>query len=160
MSQPNWKLVANLGDANPIDYGGYFVYEDQTGVYPAEAELLEVNDDDNGKLSWTVRRFILEPCTLTMPVSGGPAVLSDNAFHPDQPAWFADHLAEVASATDQNLTALQEDFCSDDSRRRASAYRAVGEVVSYGFDNFDDSPIRTGSRRVIRARYQELARLV
>jgi len=28
--------VANLGDANPIDNGGFFVLRDTTGVYPPE----------------------------------------------------------------------------------------------------------------------------
>ena len=51
MSQPVWSCIANLGDVNPIDYGGYFVYIDTTGVYPPEAELLIApsdNDDDDG----------------------------------------------------------------------------------------------------------------
>lgn len=40
--QPRWKLVAQLGDVHPIDYGGYFVYRDTTGVYEEEAEVLMV----------------------------------------------------------------------------------------------------------------------
>ncbi len=43
--QPKWKLLANLGDANPIDYGGYFVYRDETGVYRDEAEKLISPDE-------------------------------------------------------------------------------------------------------------------
>lgn len=44
--QPEWKLVAQLGDASPIDYGGYFIYEDATGVYQPEAEILQEPSDD------------------------------------------------------------------------------------------------------------------
>lgn len=44
--QPVWKFIANLGDANPIDHGGYFVYIDETGVYAPEAELLVEPSDD------------------------------------------------------------------------------------------------------------------
>ena len=43
--QPKWKLLANLGDANPIDYCGYFVYRDETGVYRDEAEKLISPDE-------------------------------------------------------------------------------------------------------------------
>jgi hypothetical protein len=81
--QPVWKLLANLGDISPFDYGGYFVYLDETGMYPEEAELLELeneNEEDEEKIRYTVRRFVLERCTL---VDG---VLSDNKFHPDHPA--------------------------------------------------------------------------
>ena len=42
--QPKWKLIAQLGDVNPIDYGGYFIYEDETGVYPPEGEKLLIID--------------------------------------------------------------------------------------------------------------------
>ena len=53
--QPKWKFIANLGDTHPITYGGYFIFIDETGVYPPEAELLqepsddEVNRDDRAK---------------------------------------------------------------------------------------------------------------
>lgn len=39
-NQPVWKLLANLGDVNPVDHGGLFVYQDLTGVYPEECEKL------------------------------------------------------------------------------------------------------------------------
>lgn len=152
MSQPKWKLVANLGDASPIDHGGYFVYEDETGVYPPEAELLEA-DQDNGKLSWTIRRFVLEPCTFASPVKGGQPVLSDNSYHPDYPAWFADDLSDVASATDQSVETLRGSFCSDDSCLRASAYRGLGMFL--GFDNLSHIPVCTESRKEVVARYKE-----
>lgn len=53
--QPDWKFIANLGDTHPITYGGYFIFIDETGVYPPKAELLqepsddEVNRDDRAK---------------------------------------------------------------------------------------------------------------
>ena len=47
-AQPSWTFVANLGDASPLEYGGYFVYHDATGVYGYEAEKVEepCGDDD------------------------------------------------------------------------------------------------------------------
>lgn len=108
--QPEWEYVANLGDASPIDHGGFFIFEDRTGVYPPEVEVLippeeddsdedfededsdedPVNalleagahdEDEEGK--YLIFRFVVEPCTY---ING---ILSDNKFHPDHPAWFA-----------------------------------------------------------------------
>jgi hypothetical protein len=63
MSQPVWQFVANLGDASPIDHGGYFVFKDKTGVYPCEAEYLEPPPDDGGK-EWTIHRIVLDQLQL------------------------------------------------------------------------------------------------
>lgn len=30
--QPLWTRIANLGDVNPIEYGGFFVYVDRRGL--------------------------------------------------------------------------------------------------------------------------------
>jgi len=115
--QPKWRLISNLGDENPLDYGGYFILTDETGVYPAEGEYLEVDealldrleqadwkrvlfgcdyDPDNlvpeeAATPYTVYRFILEPCTY---VNG---ILSDNRFHPEHAAWWAAPEAEKAN---------------------------------------------------------------
>jgi hypothetical protein len=62
MSQPIWKFVVNLGDTDPIENGGYFVFTDETGVYPPEVELLEEPAEDSK--TWTVYRFVLENCTF------------------------------------------------------------------------------------------------
>lgn len=104
MSQPEWKFVDNLGDANPIEHGGFFVYVDTTEVYDPEAEVLQFDehyeksaDDDFDHVEgfdedfdeqndnfgkWTVYRFSLVKCTL---VNG---VLSDNKHHPESDVWW------------------------------------------------------------------------
>lgn len=64
MSQPQWKFVANLGDADPIENGGAFVFIDETGVYPPEVEILEEPAEDNGPKHWHVYRFSLDHCTF------------------------------------------------------------------------------------------------
>lgn len=111
MSQPEWKFFANLGDADPITYGGVFVFTDETGIYSPEVEILEsvggededeFNDDgelvEKGNEEWEVRRFIIEPCTYGRVVDGvfqpldhyeDDGILSDNKFHPGHAAWFA-----------------------------------------------------------------------
>ena len=171
MSQPNWKLIANLGDVNPLDYGGYFVYIDTTGVYEAEAELLTVAEDGNEIRGYTIHRFLLDKCTF---IDG---ILSDNDFHPGCPAWFAKPESERA-ARSQDTTYLKnvadfvgtsnggetEDiliqmFCSDNPVERAEAYRAVGEY--HGFDNLDQYPLKfkSNQRGEVAKRYQGLKEL-
>jgi hypothetical protein len=133
--QPKWQLIANLGDATPLDYGGLFVFRDETGVHPEEMELLEVQnpDADDDDLRYEVRRCVLERCTLT----GG--ILSDNSFHPEHPAWFAADLAGVASAIGSTKEDLERLLCSEDPLERAEAYRAVADY--HGWDNLDSDPL-------------------
>jgi len=40
-TQPQWKLIANLGDVDYINHGGFLVYEDTTGQYAPEVEVVE-----------------------------------------------------------------------------------------------------------------------
>lgn len=159
MSQPIWKLVAQLGDVNPIDHGGYFVYEDTTGVYPPEAELLRNHDDDGEDGPWTVFRFSLDRCTF---IDG---VLSDNPYHPGLPAWFATpywddngqhrDTAKVARFIGAPESELIEDLCSEDIVRRALAYQAIGDY--HGFIEFDQYPISDFDRSQLEARYADHA---
>ena len=158
MSQPKWKCIGNLGDRNPLDYGGYFVFVDKTGVYPPEAELLELDDENDERTTYTVHRFILEPCTY---IDG---ILSDNRFHPDKPAWFAGtederkerpqdstylkNLADYAGLTVKELAGM---FCDDAPLIRAEAWRIVGQY--HGFENLDNYPLTKLSRTEVRKRY-------
>ena len=141
--QPQWKQVAQLGDANPIEYGGYFVYEDETGVYPPEAVWLVAPEDDNGA-RWIEYRFILEPCTF---ING---ILSDNKYHPEHAAWLAGDLEQVASFTGETIEDLIGALTGDDVFERALAWRAIGEY--HGLDNLDSYPNRF-TRSEIEARY-------
>lgn len=143
-TQPNWKLLANLGDVNPIDYGGYFVYEDTTGVYPPEAELLYAPERDSGK--WKAWRFALDRCTF---IDG---ILSDNQFHPEHPAWFADDIQAVADFCGQTPEIMIADLCSENPIERARAYQAIGDY--HGYDNLDDYPL-TLTRAEAEQRYAD-----
>ena len=145
--QPNWKRVAQLGDANPCQHGGFWVFVDTTGVYPPEAELLEVSDDEGGEAK--AYRIILEPCTY---VHG---ILSDNPFHPEHPAWFTDKLNEVANVCGLDdpfqRTLLIEQLTSDDPIKRALGYR---ELISYfGAFEFDQYP-STYTSNEVAAKYE------
>jgi hypothetical protein len=160
MSQPKWKFLANLGDTHPLTYGGWFVYEDETGVYPPEAEVV-VLDDETEDPHYTVYRFVLEPHTF---VNG---VLSDNPSHPDHPVWYAAkdpghkerhgydgwtnfcRMAEAIGKTPEEFAAM---FCSPDPRVRAMAYREVAEY--HGYDELDQYPLKM-RKRELRKRYLE-----
>jgi hypothetical protein len=132
--QPEWKLVGQLGDKHPIEYGGLFVFVDKTGVYRPEAEKLIAPEDhielEAGK--WEVRRFILEDCTY---IAG---VLSDNKYHKDHPAWFAEDLAKLTSFSGQTKKDLIDMFLSPEPCVRALAWELVGEY--WGWDNLDSYP--------------------
>lgn len=156
--QPKWALVAQLGDVNPVDYGGYFIYEDATGVYPPEAEYLDAPDNDDGQ--WIAYRFSLDKCTLT------GDVLSDNPYHPDMPAWFAKlesgkasrpqdttYLSGVADCCGVAVADLRQWFCSESTVDRANAYRLIGEY--HGFDNLDSYPLTFNNRAEVESRYSK-----
>jgi hypothetical protein len=145
MSQPTWKLLDVPGDVNPIDHGGMLVYEDTTGVYAPEAVVITPLDDSDDNDRWIIYRFPLERCTYV----GG--VLSDNPFHPEFPAWFADSIPSVASFIDMKAGALIEALCSDHIIERAAAYEAIGSY--HGYINFDEGPITDFDRSEIEARY-------
>lgn len=140
MSQPKWVFVENLGDVDPLEHGGLFVYRDETGVYPPEMELLETD----GK-QFEIHRVILDRCTF---ING---VLSDNKFHPEMDAWFADDLASVSSSMDYDLDELRSDLCSEDAVKRAHAYRAI--LGYHGWANGDREPRRL-TRKEVKARYK------
>lgn len=142
-NQPVWKLIANLGDVNPVDYGGLFVYQDETGVYPPEVELLESPDDDEG--NWIAYRFILEPCTF---ING---ILSDNSFHPDSPAWFADSISQVADCVGADVDTFIADLCGDDILARARAWSDIGQY--HGMANLDSYPLEFTGRDEVEKRY-------
>jgi hypothetical protein len=148
-TQPVWSLVSNLGDASPLEYGGYFVYVDSTGVYPPEAELLvspEEGPEDDTAEAWEVRRFILEPCKYVQ------GILSDNPSHPECPVWFADKLGSMADTFDTTEEDLRALFISADPVARAQAWRMVGEY--FGFEELDSYPLRF-TRAEVEKRYPE-----
>ncbi len=126
-NQAIWKFIGNLGDINPIEHGGLFVYIDETGHYSPEAVLLHPKTEKK----YEVRRFSIENCTYTngedlykffcsltsesrknyrfndytwdqLPdfertTWNTKGILSDNKFHPLYPAWFAKPESEKAN---------------------------------------------------------------
>ena len=125
--------LANLGDVNPLDHGGFLVRSD--------GEIVDIHPrDEDNKIE--VHRF---DNTLCYPIEGGG--VSDNEFHKYHHAWFSDGLDDVANSADHENIA--EDLCSEDPVVRAGAYRSI--VGHRGINNFDQYPItltRTECRRM------------
>lgn len=143
--QPKWKRIANLGDINPIEYGGAFVYVDRTNTYSPELEILEPSEEGEEQ-SWTVRRWPINRCTF----QGG--VLSDNTYHPQLPAWFADKIGDVAQYTGMTELAMITALCSADPVERAVAYEAIADY--FGADNFDMYPRMYYTRTALPYRFR------
>jgi hypothetical protein len=147
------KCVAQLCDADPIEYGGYWVFDDGDC---GSAELLIVPEEEGGK--YLVYRFDLDRCTY---VDG---VLADNKYHPNIPAWFAKpesirkerpqdttYLKNVALYCEFPEGLLVRQFCSESLIDRAQAYRMVG--VYHGFNNLDGYPLEL-TKLEIKTRYR------
>jgi len=156
-NQPDWECIGQLGDASPIEHGGYWILRDKTGVYPEEGELLVVPEDGG---EYKIYRFILERCTFT------DGVLSDNKSHPLHCAWWATTpekmkerpqdgkgLTDIANFIGMDEEELVAQFCSEDALQRAMAYRAVGDYQ--GFNNLDDYPL-TMKKLEVTNRYRGL----
>ena len=152
MSQPKWRCIANLGDASPVDFGGYFVFIDETGVYAPEVELWEPPCDDSDETGpITAYRWTLEPHTFV----GG--VLSDNPYHPDHAVWYAQDLESMADCFDTTAADLIAGFCSADPIERAQAYRAVQEYSgAYELDQYPRTVDRTDAERISDAWLAEI----
>jgi hypothetical protein len=119
--QPVWETVFAT-DYNRVDV-------DTTGVYPPELTIgLKLGDDQ-----YVVYRFSIEQCTF---IDG---ILSDNKFHPDHPAWFADSIEDSARSSGVPVSELIDFLCSSDAGKLASAYETIGSY--HGFDNFDGYPL-------------------
>lgn len=143
MKQPMWKCVAQLGDANPLEYGGLWVFVDTTGVYAPEMEHLDVPDSEEYKIR-TVSRVMLDKCTY---IAG---ILSDNEYHPEHAAWFASRLHDMAQCNGISEQELIKQFCSDDAIERACAYRVAAEY--YGYHEFDHYALQLDEKET-EARY-------
>jgi hypothetical protein len=155
--QPEWEFVANLGDVNPFDYGGYFVHRDKTGVYPEEAELLVVDDEESETSTYTVYGVVLDRLKM---VDGYlvPFKYDSSWPHPVEryDEWFHEKLGDVADSIGTTKEELEEAFTSADPIIRADAYRVIGDY--HGWENLDHDPLTSLSRAEVEERYPEVTR--
>jgi len=101
--QPDWKLIANLGDVNPFEHGAVFIFTDKLGNYDPEMVVIQW-DDDTG--TGYESRIILEKLSL------------DKL---DQ-EWFYNDIESAANFTGRDKEALEIGLCSEDVIDRAIAY--------------------------------------
>lgn len=149
-NQPKWKLVANVGDSNPFEDGGQFVFKDVTGKYSPELLIIEPLHIPGYENIAQTSRIVLNPCTY---IDG---VLSDNKFHPDHPAWFADKLDSIASTCGYPREYLINLLTSQDLAYRAIGYHLI--YLSYGAENLG-SEYETEKISDLRRKYGRLKAL-
>lgn len=120
-NQPMWVCAANLGDVNPLEYGGKFLLIDTTGVYDPMLWIYEER---------RLYRIILERC---FPIEGGS--LGDNLYHTYAPTWFGkrEQLKSVEDSADH--TQLVFDLCSSNAVKLAQGY--ISLISFYGAHEFD-----------------------
>jgi hypothetical protein len=149
MSQPSWKFVTNLGDATPLEYGGLFIYTDETGVYPPEMERVKPIEDEQLE----IHRVSLDRYKM---LDGHLVPYNYDVTWPHLPRaynpWFAEDLGKVADYVDMKKEHIVDALCSDDPVRLAAAYRAIGDY--HGWENLDSYP-HTVSQDEARKRYKE-----
>lgn len=145
--QPEWKYIGNLGDADPLEHGGYFIFEDETGVYEPEGEIYF-------PCTGFAYRFILERKEIwaghLIPLGFSKKLLP----HPIESyiEWFDSSLEDVANYVGMSAMELAHMFTSIDPLVRAHAYRELGSYR--GFLNLDGYPLKL-SRLEAKARYSE-----
>ena len=143
--QPIWEYITNLGDSNPIDYGGYFIVKDNTCIYPPEAIKLISESDSVDNNKWTIYRFILEKCTYI------DNILSDNKFHPTHSAWFSTEtrLNDIASYHGINKIELINMFISHNIVENAKAWESIGNY--FGFHELDNYPLQFTNKKELKS---------
>lgn len=171
MNQPVWKCVGNIGDVRPLEYGGLYVFVDETGVYPPEMELIDVIGGDRedeyneegeliseGNEKWEIRRVVLENCYYEN------GILSDNQFHKDRPAWFfktpqqrkerpqdGSHL-DICKHSGMDEDEFIRQFLSIYPIQRAYAWQMVAQY--HGWDNLDSYPWTSTDRKELEQRIE------
>lgn len=152
--QPTWELVENLGDVHPLDYGGYLIYRDTTGVYPEEGQKIIVDDSAD---RWEVYRFPLDRCKM---VHGYLVPIHYEASWPhplgNYDEWFHKTLSEVGQFVGQTKDDLESALCSENPLDRANAYQAIGDY--HGYANLDSYPLVFTNRAEIEKQYPSFAR--
>lgn len=123
MSQPKWKLFKTLGDISVPEYDGALLFYDETGVYPPELEIYEVQEknteDDLENWPVEVYRIIVEPSPTE---------------------WYMDKLDEVARTSDIEEDIVRKHLLSDKPFNQAYAlYTYV--IAHFGAFEFDQYPL-------------------
>ncbi len=128
-----YKFIANLGDVNFLEHGGFLVYQSETDPLDVRCVVIETEEDESSPiLEYGFSADLCFRCENGIDVS-------DNEFHKNHPAWFSKDLESVASYCGIEKSDLVESLFSEDPIARSIAYR---EIASYfGTHEFDQYPI-------------------
>ena len=160
--QPVWKKVGTVGDINPLDYDGGFVYVDTTGVYPPEMEYIEVQSMCDGREDgpWKVYRVVLDPPRFKTLTEKGRTTISYSSHALPASArgdtwcwykeWYVRDLPDVAASIGSTALHLIRGLFSKDPMRRAAVY--LDMALYHGWENFDNDPMTFTDRAEIEAR--------
>lgn len=130
--------LGQLGDVNPIEYGGFWILKngEEITCEILELPLLEITEtlpgDTEGN-QFRVYRFSSEKCFFEN------GIISDNPFHKNKKTWFADSLKSVASSCGMPVDDLIRILCSQNPVERSTGYQILVEY--FGPDQFDDYPL-------------------
>jgi hypothetical protein len=157
-NQPIWKLAGTVGDVNPIDYSGGFIYTDETGVYPPELEWIESEDEHKAEpTNWTVYRILLERCAMVK--IDGAFRLITGTYESSWPKpieeyieWFDESIKNVSDSSGISIADLESMLCSTNAQELAQAYLTLAQY--HGWENFDGYPLKFTDREELATRYQ------
>jgi len=126
-------LVGDLGDVNPLEYGGTLIYKvmDPNGVYYEAVRI-----DPRINRTFEIRRWTIEN-----------DVLADAS-------WVDEYLGDLAKSIGVTTQYLKRVSVHPDARRRASLYEDIGSY--FGLDNLDAYPSVMTRERVLEI-FPELA---
>jgi hypothetical protein len=158
MSQPIWKCVGSIGDADPVLFGGGIVLVDETGVCEPELELYEPNieedyrdedgnvvrDEETGEREFevlvyriSIDRFVMHDGKLVNEREPGYAARTPGRGVSTE--WWADRLEDVFAHSGMVPEQAVAHLCGDDPVARAHVYMDL--IWYFGESNFDDYPL-------------------
>jgi hypothetical protein len=141
-NQPKWKLIAQMGDASPLEYGGHWVFQDTTGIYSCEAEKLIIQHESKGEFKYFAYRYCLDKCRMIQEYLVSANYNKTWQYHVSRyDEWFHhnNNFEALASYIDKTSKELETLFCSDNPIDRAIAYEAIGDY--FEFENLDSYPL-------------------
>ena len=168
--QPSWKCVGHIGDIDPIAYGGGFVYQDETGVYPPELTYFEPLSDEEWKNSrestpLTIYRLVLDPPRFKTLTELGKRTILASDLPPSERGktwewyneWYVDKLPSVAQTCGVTPLRLLRELFSRKPLTRAMAYQEL--IAYFGPFEFDQYPLQMTEGEAY-AHYAEEMKLV
>lgn len=138
-TQPCYHCIENIGDVNPLDYGGAFVCVDKLNVYSPILLILDTYPDH---IEFTHRLYeiTLDRCFLVKK-NNEIVGIGSNPYHTDYCEWFG-NLANLESIADTfgrgGYDSLLRGFITSDPIERAFSYKLLTNY--HGLHEFDQDP--------------------